>query len=231
MYIVANVFVIISSDVMGSLLGASSVNGDPGSPSDDEDVVPPSSRIPRAASPTGSEGSLHNEAFRTDEGPSEVEEERSHRDVVVSSGHAQRQISLNDYLDTIEAPNGPGDRPLGAASPKLRSSFPTDTRLNAMLHIDSDDDEEAHVCQGMANGVASEQEQREGSKTEGEGSPASSEEAAASQSSRSTAKSQNGGAEVSQEGAASASAQPLPQPWPASLNPPAQVRVLYLTSY
>ncbi|XP_017312394.1 E3 ubiquitin-protein ligase HECW2 isoform X2 [Ictalurus punctatus] len=209
-------------DVMGSLLGASSVNGDPGSPSDDEDVVPPSSRIPRAASPTGSEGSLHNEAFRTDEGPSEVEEERSHRDVVVSSGHAQRQISLNDYLDTIEAPNGPGDRPLGAASPKLRSSFPTDTRLNAMLHIDSDDDEEAHVCQGMANGVASEQEQREGSKTEGEGSPASSEEAAASQSSRSTAKSQNGGAEVSQEGAASASAQPLPQPWPASLNPPAQ---------
>ncbi|KAF4074935.1 hypothetical protein AMELA_G00228990 [Ameiurus melas] len=207
-------------DVMGSLLGASSVNGDPGSPSDDEDVVPPSSRIPRAASPTGSEGSLHNEAFRTDDGPSELDEES--RDVVVNSGHAQRRTSHSDYLDTIEAANGPGDRPLGAASPKLRSSFPTDTRLNAMLHIDSDDDEEAHVCQGMVNGVMSEQEQRQGSKTEGEGSPAGSEEASSSQLGRRTAKSQNGGAEVSHKGAASASALPLPLPQPESQNLSAQ---------
>lgn len=207
---------------MGSLLGASSVNGDPGSPSDDEDVVPPSSRIPRAASPTGSEGSLHNEAFRTDEGLLEPNEERNLRDVIIDPGHTQRQTSLNDYLDTIEALNGPGDRPLGAASPKLRSSFPTDTRLNAMLHIDSDEDEEAHASPGLANGVASEQEQREGSRTEGEGSPTCSEEAVASQSHSSTVKTQNGGAEGSQEGAASAS------PPSTSLNPAAQVRVLYL---
>lgn len=204
---------------MGSLLGASSVNGDPGSPSDDEDVVPASSRIPRAASPTASEGSLHNEAFRTDDGPSEPDEERNLRDTATDAGQTQRQTSLNDYLDTIEAPNGPGDRPLGAASPKLRSSFPTDTRLNAMLHIDSDEDEESHVSQGLANGVASEQEQGEGFKSEEEGSPTGSEAAAASQSGSSTAKSQNGGAEGSQEGAACALDQ--------SQNPAAQVRPLY----
>uniref|UniRef100_A0A452V4V8 HECT-type E3 ubiquitin transferase n=1 Tax=Ursus maritimus TaxID=29073 RepID=A0A452V4V8_URSMA len=58
-----------------------------------------------------------------------------------------RQDSLNDYLDAIEH-NGhsrPGtatcsERTMGA-SPKLRSSFPTDTRLNAMLHIDSDEED------------------------------------------------------------------------------------------
>ncbi|KAK3510993.1 hypothetical protein QTP70_027844 [Hemibagrus guttatus] len=203
-----------NEDVMGSLLGASSVNGDPGSPSDDEDVVPPSSRIPRTASPTCSEGSLHNEAFRTDDGPFEPDEERNLRDVVIDSGHTQRQTSLNDYLDTIEAPNGPGDRPLGAASPKLRSSFPTDTRLNTMLHIDSDEDEEAHISQGMANGVASEHEQREGSKTEGEGSLTANEDATVSQSGT-----QNGGAEGSQEGAAASAST---QSQSAALNPAAQ---------
>lgn len=52
------------------------------------------------------------------------------------------QRSLSEGLDAIEAPKGPGERPLGAASPKLRSSFPTYTRLSAMLHIDSDEDEE-----------------------------------------------------------------------------------------
>lgn len=59
-----------------------------------------------------------------------------------------RQDSLNDYLDAIEhnGPSRPGaatsssERPIGA-SPKLRSSFPTDTRLNAMLHIDSDEED------------------------------------------------------------------------------------------
>lgn len=52
------------------------------------------------------------------------------------------QRSFSEQLDAIEAPKGPGDRPFGAASPKLRSSFPTHTRLSAMLHIDSDEDEE-----------------------------------------------------------------------------------------
>uniref|UniRef100_A0A672LIN5 HECT-type E3 ubiquitin transferase n=1 Tax=Sinocyclocheilus grahami TaxID=75366 RepID=A0A672LIN5_SINGR len=112
-------------DAMGSLLGASSMNGDPGSPSDDEDVLHPSSRIARGPS---------------DGAPESIEG---------TPGHTHRQASLNDYLDAIEAPKGPVDRPIGAASPKLRSSFPTDTRLNAMLHIDSDEDEEGHASRDM----------------------------------------------------------------------------------
>uniref|UniRef100_A0A8B9JGZ6 HECT-type E3 ubiquitin transferase n=1 Tax=Astyanax mexicanus TaxID=7994 RepID=A0A8B9JGZ6_ASTMX len=175
-------------DAMGSLLGASSVNGDPGSPSDDEDIMPPSSRMPRGPSPTGSEGSLHSEAFRTDEGPMDPDEERILRDgasdsVEGATGHTQRQVSLNDYLDSIEAPKGPGDRPLGAASPKLRSSFPTDTRLNAMLHIDSDEDEEGQTSQETS--------------LEREGSRAGDEEAASSDSG--SGPSQNGRAEGNQE--------------------------------
>uniref|UniRef100_A0A8K9Y5N2 HECT-type E3 ubiquitin transferase n=1 Tax=Oncorhynchus mykiss TaxID=8022 RepID=A0A8K9Y5N2_ONCMY len=66
-----------------------------------------------------------------------------HDRLAIPGGHTHRQVSLNDYLDAIEAPKGPGERPLGATSPKLRSSFPTNTRLSAMLHIDSDEDEEA----------------------------------------------------------------------------------------
>lgn len=58
------------------------------------------------------------------------------------AGHEMLQGSFSESLDAIEAPKGPGERPLGAASPKLRSSFPTHTRLSAMLHIDSDEDEE-----------------------------------------------------------------------------------------
>uniref|UniRef100_A0A8C1LMV4 HECT-type E3 ubiquitin transferase n=1 Tax=Cyprinus carpio TaxID=7962 RepID=A0A8C1LMV4_CYPCA len=147
-------------EAMGSLLGASSMNGDPGSPSDDEDVLHPSSRMARGPSPTGSEGSLHGDTFRTDEYLAEG-----------TPGHTHRQASLNDYLDAIEAPKGPGDRPLGAASPKLRSSFPTDTRLNAMLHIDSDEDEEGHASRdpALTNGAprpeghtSSEQDKGEG---------------------------------------------------------------------
>ena len=84
-----------------------------------------------------------------------------------TGSHTHRQVSLNDYLDAIEASKAPGGvGPLGGVSPRLRSSFPTDTRLSAMLHIDSDEDEEAEphvdllqpgrkaVAQtGLANGV------------------------------------------------------------------------------
>lgn len=52
------------------------------------------------------------------------------------------QRAFSEQLDAIEAPKGPGERPMGAASPKLSSSFPTHTRLSDMLHIDSDEDEE-----------------------------------------------------------------------------------------
>lgn len=58
------------------------------------------------------------------------------------SSHEMLQRSIAEGPDAIEAPKGPGERPLGAASPKLHSSFPTHTRLSAMLHIDSDEDED-----------------------------------------------------------------------------------------
>uniref|UniRef100_A0A803YQV4 HECT-type E3 ubiquitin transferase n=1 Tax=Meleagris gallopavo TaxID=9103 RepID=A0A803YQV4_MELGA len=77
-----------------------------------------------------------------------------------SSPTRGRQDSLNDYLDAIEHNNHPrpgtsayGERPRGA-SPKLRSSFPTDTRLNAMLHIDSDEEEhELHQDLGFPSSL------------------------------------------------------------------------------
>ncbi|MGH0128708.1 UNVERIFIED_CONTAM: hypothetical protein FKN15_035834 [Acipenser sinensis] len=45
---------------------------------------------------------------------------------------------------------GPSERPISGTSPKLRSSFPTDTRLSAMLHIDSDEEDEQLEEEGAA---------------------------------------------------------------------------------
>ncbi|XP_062301535.1 E3 ubiquitin-protein ligase HECW2 [Scomber scombrus] len=137
-----------SPDTGGTILGGA-VNGDPGSPSDDEDLPHPSSssRVTCGPSPTGSdEGSLlvNGACYYGDDSvwrePGQAGEEYLAPPAV--GGHTHRQVSLNDYLDAIEAPRSPGDRPLVGPSPKLRSSFPTDTRLNAMLHIDSDEDDE-----------------------------------------------------------------------------------------
>lgn len=137
-----------SPDTVGTILG-SAVNGDPGSPSDDEDLPHPSSssRVTCGPSPTGSdEGSLlvNGACYYGDDSVWREPGQMGEEDLlpVALGGHTHRQVSLNDYLDAIEAPRSPGDRPLAGPSPKLRSSFPTDTRLNAMLHIDSDEDEE-----------------------------------------------------------------------------------------
>ncbi|XP_027147480.1 E3 ubiquitin-protein ligase HECW2 isoform X2 [Larimichthys crocea] len=138
-----------SPDAVGTILGGA-VNGDPGSPSDDEDLPHPSSssRVTYGPSPTGSdEGSLivNSACYYGDDSvwrePGQMGGEEDLLSVA-TGGHTHRQVSLNDYLDAIEAPRSPGDRPFMGPSPKLRSSFPTDTRLNAMLHIDSDEDEE-----------------------------------------------------------------------------------------
>uniref|UniRef100_A0A665VEQ8 HECT-type E3 ubiquitin transferase n=1 Tax=Echeneis naucrates TaxID=173247 RepID=A0A665VEQ8_ECHNA len=122
-------------DPVGTILGRT-MDIDPGSPSDDEDIAQPSSssHIICGPSPTGS-----------DEGSLLVNEE----DLlpVALGGHTHRQVSLNDYLDSIEASRSSGDQTLAGPSPKLRSSFPTDTRLNTMLHIDSDEEEEETVGQ------------------------------------------------------------------------------------
>ncbi|GLD64775.1 E3 ubiquitin-protein ligase HECW2-like protein, partial [Lates japonicus] len=137
-----------SPDTVGTILGAA-VNGDPGSPSDDEDLPHPSSssRVTCGPSPTGSEeGSLlvNGTCYYVDDGVWREPERTGEEDLlpVGLGAHTHRQVSLNDYLDAIEAPRSPGDQSLAGPSPKLRSSFPTDTRLNAMLHIDSDEDEE-----------------------------------------------------------------------------------------
>lgn len=138
-----------SPDAVSSTLGGA-VNSDPGSPSDDEDLSHPASsmRVACGASPTGSdEGSLivNGACYYEDDSvwgePGQMGVE-SLLPVVLSS-HTHRQVSLNDYLDALEVARNSGDRPLTGPLPKLRSSFPTDTRLNAMLHIDSDEDEES----------------------------------------------------------------------------------------
>ncbi|XP_028281525.1 E3 ubiquitin-protein ligase HECW2 isoform X2 [Parambassis ranga] len=135
-----------ATDAVGTMLSGV-VNGDPGSPSDDEDLPHPSSssRVTCGLSPTGSdEGSLfvNGACYYGDD--SVWREQTGEEDLlpVALGGHTHRQESLNDYLDAIEPPRSPGERPPTAPSPKLRSSFPTDTRLSAMLHIDSDEDEE-----------------------------------------------------------------------------------------
>ncbi|XP_044044313.1 E3 ubiquitin-protein ligase HECW2 isoform X2 [Siniperca chuatsi] len=137
-----------SPNAVGSILGGT-VNGDPGSPSDDEDLPHPSSslHVTCGPSPTGSdEGSplVNGACYYGDDSVWREPGQMGEEDLlpVALGSHTHRQVSLNDYLDAIEAPMSPGDRPLAGPSPKLRSSFPTDTRLNAMLHIDSDEDEE-----------------------------------------------------------------------------------------
>ncbi|CAL1598403.1 unnamed protein product [Knipowitschia caucasica] len=138
-----------SPDAVGAML-AGAVNGDPGSPSDDEDLPHPhasSSRAACGASPTGSdEGSLLNGAGYYHDvwaEPGQGRDNGAAAAVEAGSRHTHRQVSLNDYLDALEAQRSAQERSLLGPSPKLRSSFPTDTRLNAMLHIDSDEEEES----------------------------------------------------------------------------------------
>ncbi|XP_027721619.1 E3 ubiquitin-protein ligase HECW2 isoform X2 [Vombatus ursinus] len=140
-----------SPEAVGTILGVNSVNGDLGSPSDDEDMPgghhdsPPvcsNGPVSEESAPDGTP----KHSFRTSS-TMEIDPEELTSSSSRTSPPRGRQDSLNDYLDAIEH-NGhsrPGtsacaERSLGA-SPKLRSSFPTDTRLNAMLHIDSDEED------------------------------------------------------------------------------------------
>ncbi|KAM4608502.1 E3 ubiquitin-protein ligase HECW2 [Polymixia lowei] len=130
-----------------SIIGISSLNGAPGTPSDDEDLPHHLPGVLCAGpSPTGSQGSQsmwEGGATAYPEKDSAVGgAEAMFMEGEGLVGHGLLQRSLSEGLDAIEAPKGPGERPLGAASPKLRSSFPTHTRLSAMLHIDSDEDDD-----------------------------------------------------------------------------------------
>ncbi|XP_029461928.1 E3 ubiquitin-protein ligase HECW2 [Rhinatrema bivittatum] len=148
-----------SPDTVGTLLAANNINGDLGSPSDDEDM--PAGH--HETTPVCTNGQVHGEAAGN--GTSEYSLrssstlEADHEQVTSSASRTSptrdRQNSLNDYLDAIENSASPKagtsattERSLGA-SPKLRSSFPTDTRLNAMLHIDSDE-EDHEFCQDLS---------------------------------------------------------------------------------
>uniref|UniRef100_A0A667ZNL3 HECT-type E3 ubiquitin transferase n=1 Tax=Myripristis murdjan TaxID=586833 RepID=A0A667ZNL3_9TELE len=130
-----------------SIIGISSLNGAPGTPSDDEDLPHHLPGVVSAGpSPTGSQGSQGmwegGATAYPEKDPTVLGAEGRLTEGESLSLHESLQKSLSEGLDAIEAPKGPGERPLGAASPKLRSSFPTHTRLSAMLHIDSDEDEE-----------------------------------------------------------------------------------------
>ncbi|XP_074071537.1 E3 ubiquitin-protein ligase HECW2 isoform X3 [Macrotis lagotis] len=140
-----------SPEAVGTILGVNSVNGDLGSPSDDEDmpgghhVSPPVCSNGPVSEESAPEGTPKH-SFRTSS-TMEIDPEELTSSSSRTSPPRGRQDSLNDYLDAIEhnGPSRPGpsacaERSLGA-SPKLRSSFPTDTRLNAMLHIDSDEED------------------------------------------------------------------------------------------
>nr|XP_056717088.1 E3 ubiquitin-protein ligase HECW2 [Euleptes europaea] len=140
-----------SPETVGTLLGVNSVNGDLGSPSDEEDAptgphdVPPVCLNGPLFEESAGEGSPRH-SMRTST-TLETDQEDLTSTASRPSPPRGRQDSLNDYLDAIEQNNicragtsTCNERAIGA-SPKLRSSFPTDTRLNAMLHIDSDEEE------------------------------------------------------------------------------------------
>ncbi|XP_061232676.1 E3 ubiquitin-protein ligase HECW2 isoform X2 [Neopsephotus bourkii] len=153
-----------SPETVGTLLGVNSVNGDLGSPSDDEDM-PPGHHDTSTVCSNGpvleysSGEAILRHPLRTSR-TLETDQDELTSGASRSSPTRGRQDSLNDYLDAIEHNNHPrpgtsacGERPRGA-SPKLRSSFPTDTRLNAMLHIDSDEEEhELHQDLGFPSSL------------------------------------------------------------------------------
>ncbi|XP_064516573.1 E3 ubiquitin-protein ligase HECW2 isoform X1 [Pseudopipra pipra] len=152
-----------SPETVGTLLGTNSVNGDLGSPSDDEDM--PAGHDTSTVCSNGpvfeesSGDAILRHSLRTSR-TLENDQDELTSGASRSSPTRGRQDSLNDYLDAIEHNNHPrpgtsacGERPRGA-SPKLRSSFPTDTRLNAMLHIDSDEEEhELHQDLGFPSSL------------------------------------------------------------------------------
>lgn len=153
-----------SPETVGTLLGVNSVNGDLGSPSDDEDMPAGHHDTSTVCSngPVLEESSgeaILRHPLRTST-TLETDQDELTSGASRSSPTRGRQDSLNDYLDAIEHNNHPrpgtsacGERPRGT-SPKLRSSFPTDTRLNAMLHIDSDEEEhELHQDLGFPSSL------------------------------------------------------------------------------
>ncbi|XP_051876660.1 E3 ubiquitin-protein ligase HECW2-like isoform X2 [Pristis pectinata] len=162
-----------SPETLGAYLGANGVNGDLGSPSDDEDMPDPSV----SAVHPGQMQVFVNGSTQKESGAVHLPSATSkiglldgafavHGEPSLTRHSTYRQESLNDYLDTVNG-NESIKSSLAEAhlhqvgpSPKLRSSFPTDTRLNAMLHIDSDEeDHDLHPELGCGFHIAEESEE------------------------------------------------------------------------
>ncbi|XP_068100946.1 E3 ubiquitin-protein ligase HECW2 isoform X2 [Hyperolius riggenbachi] len=136
-----------SPEAVGTLIATNNINGDLGTPSDDEEIPAVQDAHSRCSNgPLSPETVLDGVRYSN---TVEADSEETAYGPSSSSPVPSRQDSLNDYLDSLDHSNSakssastsaPCDRSLGA-SPKLRSSFPTDTRLNAMLHIDSDEED------------------------------------------------------------------------------------------
>ncbi|CAH2306630.1 E3 ubiquitin- ligase HECW2 isoform X1 [Pelobates cultripes] len=139
-----------SPEAVGTLLAARNIMGELWTPSDDEDMpTGQDAQLSCTNGPINSEDLVGDTAMHGVRTSSTVEtdsEEATSNDLRTSP-NCSRQDSLNDYLDALDNSNhartgstASSDHLLGA-SPKLRSSFPTDTRLNTMLHIDSDEED------------------------------------------------------------------------------------------
>ncbi|XP_038605658.1 E3 ubiquitin-protein ligase HECW2 isoform X2 [Tachyglossus aculeatus] len=118
-----------SAEAVGALLGAGALNGDLGSPSDEEEEE----------EEVG--GDAPNDPGDPPECPN-CSDAVGAEEEAAPDGNPGRALDASrepDEASVASPPLGPG-RPPGA-SPKLRSSFPTDTRLSAMLHIDSDEED------------------------------------------------------------------------------------------
>ncbi|XP_007888370.1 E3 ubiquitin-protein ligase HECW2 isoform X2 [Callorhinchus milii] len=151
-----------SPETVGAYLEANAINGDLGSPSDDEDMPAEGASVDQMQD--FANGHVQEDSVRNEHGvliiPTVTGEIRGAMErqysvqsepVMITASPARcltsRQESLNDYLDGISGHENTKPSLAEAslhhlgASPKLRSSFPTDTRLNAMLHIDSDEED------------------------------------------------------------------------------------------
>ncbi|XP_078260259.1 E3 ubiquitin-protein ligase HECW2-like isoform X2 [Rhinoraja longicauda] len=162
-----------SPEMLGAYLGANGVNGDLGSPSDDEDMPDPSvSTMDPSQMQVFVNGSAQKESGVVDFPSAQASEIglldgafAVHGESSLTRHSTYRQESLNDYLDTVDGSlkSSLAETHLHqiGVSPKLRSSFPTDTRLNAMLHIDSDE-EDHDVHQELACGFHLEESEENG---------------------------------------------------------------------
>ncbi|CAM9641325.1 unnamed protein product [Lampetra planeri] len=148
-----------SPDSAGAYIGVSAMNGDVTSPSDDEEQTQTSGGTLGATQRSYANGATqrgleearpHDDVFAEDagvaawagEGASEEADAAAAAAASAAAAAANRHGSLNDYLDSLvegqaaAVAQRQGHRVTPAVA--LSSSFPTNSRLNTILYIDSD---------------------------------------------------------------------------------------------